>query len=147
MSHSPTYGSWDSMKGRCLNAHDPNYHRYGGRGVTVCVEWLTFENFLADMGIRPVGTSLDRIDVNGNYEPGNCRWADSKTQARNRRDSDRGTCKRGHEWTPENTGYTSAGHRRCRACAALRARVAKDANMKIAAGIGCCPTCGQTVPT
>lgn len=83
----PTYRSWAMMKVRCLNEKNHKFKDYGGRGIAVCAEWNKFENFLADMGERPAGTTLDRIDVNGNYEPGNCRWADAKTQRANRRDS------------------------------------------------------------
>lgn len=83
---TPEYRSWESMKSRCKNQKDPMFVHYGARGVSVCGRWSTsFEAFLEDMGSRPVGHTLDRIDVNGNYEPGNCRWADSKTQARNKR--------------------------------------------------------------
>lgn len=76
--------AWLSMKGRCYRKSDTAYPVYGGRGITVCDRWLeSFENFLEDMGHPPEGYSLDRIDVNGNYEPSNCRWADSDTQFNN----------------------------------------------------------------
>lgn len=81
---SRTYRSWESMRRRCLSATAVDYPRYGGRGITVCAEWASFEQFLADMGERPERMSLDRIDADGNYEPANCRWADAKTQRRNR---------------------------------------------------------------
>ena len=75
------------MKVRCLNKENHKFPDYGGRGIRICERWHSFDAFLADMGPRPPGTSLDRIDVNGNYEPGNCRWADAKTQRANRRDT------------------------------------------------------------
>ena len=75
------------MRRRCLSERAPGYKYYGGRGITICGRWLSFDNFLADMGERPVGMTLDRIDPNGNYEPGNCRWADMKTQSNNWRNS------------------------------------------------------------
>lgn len=84
---SPTYRSWHMMLQRCTNPRNTHYAYYGGRGITVCERWLKFENFLADMGERPLGTSIDRIDVDGNYEPGNCRWATPKQQMNNRRRS------------------------------------------------------------
>ena len=82
--------SWNNMRQRCLNQRHPAYPDYGGRGITVCKRWLGpngFIAFLADMGARPIGKSLDRRDVDGNYEPDNCRWATPLEQMRNRRDN------------------------------------------------------------
>jgi hypothetical protein len=74
------------MKARCTNPKSPKFRYYGGRGITVCDRWSTsFEAFLADMGDRPPGKSIDRINNDGNYEPGNCRWATQSEQVRNRR--------------------------------------------------------------
>ncbi len=73
------------MIARCSNPKAMKYKLYGGRGIQVCDRWLKFENFLADMGEPKPGESLDRIDPNGNYEPGNCRWADKILQANNKR--------------------------------------------------------------
>lgn len=82
---SPTYNSWRKMRERVANPNAHNYDDYGGRGIRCAPHWLSFENFLSDMGERPYGKTLDRIDVNGNYEPSNCRWADAKAQAKNKR--------------------------------------------------------------
>jgi hypothetical protein len=80
---SPTWRTWKSMLARCENAKAPNYEWYGARGITVCERWHVFANFLEDMGERPPGTSIDRIDGAGNYEPGNCRWATPAQQSQN----------------------------------------------------------------
>jgi hypothetical protein len=82
---SPTYISWAGMLTRCRNSKQRSYAEYGGRGIAVCERWLAFENFLADMGERPPGLTLDRIDNDGGYEPGNCRWATTKEQRANQR--------------------------------------------------------------
>lgn len=82
---SRTYVSWCSMLARCTNEKLRSYKNYGGRGIVVCSRWMEFENFLADMGERPEKHSIDRIDNDGNYEPGNCRWATASEQRKNQR--------------------------------------------------------------
>ena len=82
----PEYKAWDHMKQRCYNPNYVKSKNYLGRGITVCERWRnSFKNFYEDMGKRPDGMSLDRIDNNGNYEPGNCRWIDIYTQNNNMR--------------------------------------------------------------
>jgi hypothetical protein len=85
MSEARVYGVWEAMVQRCTNPNNADYDNYGGRGITVCEDWRSFENFFADMGEPPPGLTLDRIDNNGNYEPGNCRWTSYSVQLKNRR--------------------------------------------------------------
>ena len=82
---SPTYISWASMHTRCSNQNARNFKHYGGRGISVCERWKSFDNFLSDMGERPSGKSLDRIDVNRNYDPSNCKWSTHSEQVKNQR--------------------------------------------------------------
>lgn len=112
MHGTATYRCWADMLRRCYSEKSSSYPNYGGRGVTVCEEWRDFRNFLADMGVRPEGMSLDRIDPEGNYEPGNCRWADRNTQARNTRL--RAANKSGVHgvwWYAERNAYKACIHR------------------------------------
>lgn len=83
--NTPTYRSWAHMKGRCINPNDTAYSNYGGRGIKVCDRWLDFHNFLTDMGECPKGYSIERKNVNGNYDPENCVWLERRFQARNTR--------------------------------------------------------------
>lgn len=87
---TPEYKIWMGMLSRCNNPNRKAYPTYGGRGIKVCDRWRDFENFLSDMGPRPSPVhSIDRLNPNGNYEPGNCRWATSKEQGSTRRDNRR----------------------------------------------------------
>jgi hypothetical protein len=85
----PLYRTYQGIVSRCMNTNSPSYHDYGGRGITICSRWLNkdngFQNFISDVGARPEGHTLDRINVNAGYEPSNVRWATSKEQARNTR--------------------------------------------------------------
>lgn len=87
MFGTPTYRSWSAMLTRCLNEANPRFPDYGGRGIKVHDDWKNFDSFLADMGERPEGTTLGRVDNDGNYEPGNCEWQHSQAQARNKRNT------------------------------------------------------------
>ncbi len=118
-----TWRSWQAMKQRCSNPKLREWPHYGGRGITVCNRWLhSFANFLEDMGPAPDDLTLDRIDVNGNYEPGNCRWATWLVQKQNRRPFE--FCKRGHAL--EGNVYICKTQRLCRTCALERSRLNKQ---------------------
>lgn len=112
-SKSRVYRVWIGMRNRCENPSFPKFHQYGGRGVRVCERWHTFENFIADMGDPPTDRhTIDRIDSNGNYEPGNCRWATTYEQARN---------------TSQNHWITHNGERLCLRDWAARAGMTSQA--------------------
>jgi hypothetical protein len=86
LSKTPTYWSWQAAKSRCYNKRNAKFAFYGGAGISMAPEWVeSFDRFLADMGVRPKGKTLDRIDPHGNYEPGNCRWATPLEQVLNQR--------------------------------------------------------------
>jgi hypothetical protein len=124
---SPTHRSWCSMLQRCTNPRNKRYAHYGMSGVKVCKRWLKFENFLADMGKRPVGKTLGRFEDSGNYTPSNCAWQ-SRAQQEVERRKKQTHCKRGHLRTPENTRASFGG---CRLCHNENARRYKKEKGKV----------------
>lgn len=103
LRHTPEYVAWNNMKFRCLNQKAPTYKHYGGRGIKICDRWLDedrgIENFIKDMGYRPEGLTLDRINNDGDYEPSNCRWATRQEQVINRR-----------RWSSPKSGHVGVRH-------------------------------------
>jgi len=115
-----TFDSWWAMVNRCYNTHSADWKNWGGRGIRVCDRWLNSPSaFIEDMGVRPLGMTLDRIDVDGHYQPGNCRWADHKTQSSNKRNALRltafGSTRLLAEWSAiTGVGCTTIRERLCR---------------------------------
>ena len=116
---TPEYHAWGAMIQRCTNPKDHRYKNYGARGITVCKQWQrSFKRFFADMGPRPEGLTLERIDNNIGYEPRNCTWDTYSQQNRNRRPKTH--CVNGHAFDAANTYVNPKGHRICRACKRAR---------------------------
>jgi len=137
MKQAPEYRTWCHMKERCSNSSCSDYRDYGGRGITVCERWKnSFENFYADIGPRPSPKhSIDRIDSNGNYEPGNCRWATPLQQSRNRdwgnRLEFRGETRRVSEWAEVLGVRPGTLHNRIRRGWPIERILAGGADLKI----------------
>lgn len=126
---SSTYQVWADMKSRCNNSSNHAYKYYGGRGIKVCDRWASFDGFLADMGERPIGMTLDRVNTDGDYEPGNCRWATMQEQGNNRRTNIRisigGNVRTLMQWCKEyNVSYYPA-----------RKKISMGVDAKLALGI------------
>jgi hypothetical protein len=143
MSSSTEFRIWNHMVQRCVNPNDAQYPRYGGRGIKVCAGWLaSFEAFLADMGRRPGRRySLDRIDVNGDYESGNCRWATRAEQAANTRRNHRITC-HGETLTVSEWAKKTGLHRKT-ITRRIQGGMPVESAISIPAGVGKGPTHGR----
>lgn len=138
MRKTPEYNAWCAMRQRCSNSNVNGWDNYGGRGIKVCKEWdESFEKFFEYIGKKPsIKHSLDRIDTNGNYEPGNVRWSTSSVQCKNRRKWKKTKlkthCTHGHVYNKENTYFLKDGSRRCLICkrssAKETARKARERN-------------------
>lgn len=148
--HTAEYLAWQNMNARCNRKTHPSYPNYGGRGISICVQWKQYESFLSDMGRRPtLHHSLDRIDVNGNYEPSNCRWATRREQNRNKRITTfieaKGERRPISEWS-EITGISKSGIRK-RLDAGMSADEAISRPLSASRSSvhrnSVCPTCGS----
>ncbi len=129
MSGTPEMWSWQHMIRRCGDPDGPEWKNYGGRGIVVCDEWrISFQAFISHIGQKPSPKhSIERIENDGNYEPGNVRWATPAEQRANQRPRDH--CMRGHPFSPENTLYRRGRQQReCRVC--MRARVKAKRGLK-----------------
>ena len=136
MHKHPVYKVWEAMIQRCTNPQNKSFPNYGGRGITVCPEWRSdFMAFYRDMGPRPDGLTLERVDVDGNYEPSNCRWATYREQRANMRPAT--SCRNGHPWRPETTAYftLSASGKRRRRCLTCRANREPNAVRVLSEGV------------
>jgi hypothetical protein len=125
LTYTKEYSTWLNIKQRCYNPSNPEYRYWGGRGIEMCASWRnSFEAFYTDMGSAPdASLSIDRINNDGNYEPGNCRWATALMQARNQRQ--RMMCRRGHALTPDNVKLVGRKRARC-CCICLKRRWTED---------------------
>lgn len=120
----PLYWTWKNMRQRCMNPRVPHFKYYGGRGIKICKRWDDFAVFVADIGERPPGMTLDRRNNNGHYTPTNVRWITRAEQSRNRRDfitanETKTHCKNGHPFDEQNTRIIDVPgryQRQCKAC-------------------------------